>query len=127
MAAGVPRFVTVNVGQLEAECDTGAAVDAASLGRLVEASGAAGRLPLKVLGGGDLSKALTVSAAAFSATAAAKIEAAGGKAVVVPVKAKWTRPDRKVVKAAAVAAAAAAAEAGGGGGGEAPAAAAAEE
>ena len=111
MAAGVPRFVTVNVGQLESECDTGAAVDLASLGRLVEATGAAGRLPLKVLGDGDLTKALTVTAASFSASAAAKIEAAGGKAVVVPVKAKWMRPDRKAKKAAV----AAEAEADGGG------------
>ena len=35
---------------------------------------------LKVLGKGDLTKKLTVKAAAFSATAKEKIEAAGGKA-----------------------------------------------
>lgn len=121
MSAGVPRYFTVNVSQLEAECAAGADVDAAALGRLTEATGAAGRLPLKVLGDGDLSKALTVRAAAFSASAAAKIEAAGGKAVVVPVKPKWVRPDRKA-KAEAKAAG------GAGGGGEAaePAAAAEE-
>jgi len=38
---------------------------------------------VKVLGGGELSKKLTVKAAAFSESAKAKIEAAGGKAEVV--------------------------------------------
>jgi large subunit ribosomal protein L15 len=37
-------------------------------------------LPVKVLGGGDLAVALTVQAHKFSASAKAKIEAAGGKA-----------------------------------------------
>jgi large subunit ribosomal protein L15 len=37
---------------------------------------------LKVLGNGELTKALTVKAAAFSASAKEKIEAAGGKAEV---------------------------------------------
>jgi large subunit ribosomal protein L15 len=36
--------------------------------------------PLKVLGAGELSSALTVKASKFSASARAKIEAAGGKA-----------------------------------------------
>lgn len=36
--------------------------------------------PVKVLGRGELTKALTVRAHAFSSTAAGKIEAAGGKA-----------------------------------------------
>ena len=38
---------------------------------------------VKVLGNGDLTKKLTVRAAAFSATAKEKIEAAGGKAEVI--------------------------------------------
>ena len=38
---------------------------------------------LKVLGDGEISKALTVKAALFSATAKEKIEAAGGKAEVI--------------------------------------------
>jgi large subunit ribosomal protein L15 len=40
-------------------------------------------IPVKILGNGDLDKAYTVKAAAFSKTAAAKIEAAGGKTEVV--------------------------------------------
>ena len=41
------------------------------------------RYGFKVLGHGELTKSLTVKAAAFSEGAKAKIEAAGGKAEVV--------------------------------------------
>jgi len=41
------------------------------------------RKPIKILGNGELSKSLTVRAQAFSASAARKIEEAGGKAEVV--------------------------------------------
>lgn len=40
-------------------------------------------VPIKILGNGELQKAYTVKAAAFSKTALEKIEAAGGKAEVV--------------------------------------------
>jgi large subunit ribosomal protein L15 len=40
-------------------------------------------LPVKVLGGGDIGRAMTVRAQAFSAAARAKIEQAGGKAEVL--------------------------------------------
>lgn len=41
------------------------------------------RIPIKVLGNGDLAKSLTVKANAFSKSALEKIEKAGGKAEVV--------------------------------------------
>ena len=41
------------------------------------------RYGVKILGGGELTKKLTVNAAAFSGSARQKIEAAGGKAEVV--------------------------------------------
>ena len=41
------------------------------------------RYGVKILGNGELTKALTVKANAFSESAKAKIEAAGGKAEVV--------------------------------------------
>lgn len=91
MSAGVAKFVTVNVSQLNSECEAGAEVDLASLERLVGSTGARAKLPLKVLGDGEISKALTVRAASFSASAKAKIEAAGGSAVVLEQKAKWVR------------------------------------
>ena len=40
-------------------------------------------VPVKVLGNGDIDKALTVKATAFSKSAVSKIEAAGGKAEVL--------------------------------------------
>lgn len=83
------RFHVVNVRQLEACCKAGAEVHA---GMLADAGVIRDtKLPLKVLGEGELTRKLTVSAAKFSATARAKIEAAGGTVVEVP-RVKWTRP-----------------------------------
>ena len=49
----------------------------------IKAAGLAGKTDLiKILGNGELSVAVTVKADAFSKSAIAKIEAAGGKAVV---------------------------------------------
>jgi len=45
---------------------------------------------LKVLGEGELTKKLTVAAEKFSASAKAKIEAAGGSVTELPMT-KWTR------------------------------------
>jgi large subunit ribosomal protein L15 len=58
--------------------------------------------PLKMLGNGELTVALTVKAAAFTTGAKAKIEAAGGTCEVIPGQAKWmrTRPE-KAAKATA--------------------------
>jgi large subunit ribosomal protein L15 len=70
----------VNVGALEV-FDDGAAVDIAALRerRLVQ-----GRVDaVKILGDGDLTKKLTVSAHRFSKGAISKIEKAGGQAVVL--------------------------------------------
>jgi len=70
------NYAIVNVEALNA-FDDGAVVDAAALkaAKLVrkELDG------IKVLGNGELTKALTVKATVFSATAKEKIEAAGGK------------------------------------------------
>ena len=50
----------------------------------IKFAGLAGSKELvKVLGNGELSAALTVTADAFSASAVSKIEAAGGKAIVI--------------------------------------------
>jgi len=45
------------------------------------------RRPIKILGNGEVKKPLTVMAHAFSESAVAKIEKAGGKAVQVPLAA----------------------------------------
>jgi hypothetical protein len=46
--------------------------------------------PVKVLGKGEVSTALTVSAHAFSETAKAQIEAAGGTVTVIERTDRWT-------------------------------------
>ena len=73
-------LTAVNLGQLNCFED-GAVVDAAAL---IEA-GVIANCPygLKVLSNGNLTKNITVKAAAFSASAKEKIEQAGGKAEVV--------------------------------------------
>ena len=70
----------VNVSSLE-KFENGAIVDAAAL---IEA-GVLSKCTygVKILGNGELTKQLTVKAAAFSESAKAKIEAAGGKTEVV--------------------------------------------
>ena len=79
----------VNVGTLEA-FDAGQTVDEGALRVMGFVKGHADRL--KILGNGDLTKKLTVRAHAFSKGALAKIEKAGGKAIVLepaaPVEAK---------------------------------------
>jgi large subunit ribosomal protein L15 len=66
----------VNLGDLEARFETGAAVTLEAL----HAKGLATRkdVPVKVLAKGELSKALTVHAHGFSRSAREQIEAAGG-------------------------------------------------
>ena len=70
----------VNLGDLEARFDEGAAVTLEQLRerRLASKKG----VPVKILAKGELNKALTVHAHAFSASAKARIEAAGGTCVV---------------------------------------------
>ena len=71
----------VNLGDLEARFDKGAEVtpDALREKGLAKRRG----VPVKVLAKGELSKALTVHAHGFSATARERIEAAGGTCQVI--------------------------------------------
>jgi large subunit ribosomal protein L15 len=66
----------VNLDDLEARFDKGAEVTPASLSAVGLATRA--DVPVKILGRGELNKALTVHAHGFSASAREKIEAAGG-------------------------------------------------
>lgn len=75
------RYAVVNVGDLEERFKANSTITRESLlevGLLRDA-----HLPLKVLGTGDVKKKLTVEAAKFSASAAKKIESAGGVARVL--------------------------------------------
>ncbi len=71
------RYATVNVSDLE-KFENGSVINAEFLkaAGLVKKPGDG----LKVLGGGELTKKLTVQAVKFTASAKEKIEAAGGKA-----------------------------------------------
>ena len=76
--------VAVNVGKLEKAFSAGdeVTVDALRAKNLVS-----GRFDqVKILGDGELAKKLKVSAHRFSAAALAKIQQAGGEAIVLPAK-----------------------------------------
>jgi large subunit ribosomal protein L15 len=77
------RYVPVNLDALN-RFDDGARVDETALRSLGLANGPVPRV--KILGAGDLTKKLTVSAHAFSASARAKIEAKGGTCEVINSK-----------------------------------------
>ena len=71
----------VNIASLEERFDAGTEVTI----ELMKANGLATRkdIPVKVLAKGEITKALTVHAHAFSASARERIEAAGGTCTVV--------------------------------------------
>jgi ribosomal protein L18E len=85
------EYQVVNVEDLETRFENGAKVNAATLAE----AGLIGdrEEEIKVLGNGQLSKKLTVEAQRFSASAAAKIEAAGGT-----VTRLGPQPKKKFVK-----------------------------
>jgi len=71
------EYEIVNVDQLEARFDKGALVDPAALRSIRLVRRATGKV--KVLGRGEITRALTVKVHRASAEAKKKIEAAGGK------------------------------------------------
>jgi len=74
-------FEIVNVKAIEARFEDGAAVNPESLtaAGLIRSA----KIPVKILGTGDLAKKLEVTAAAFTKTAMEKITNAGGTATVI--------------------------------------------
>ena len=74
------EYTVVNVARLEEVFDAGSVVTPEELRRrgIVRR-----RMPIKVLGQGDISKSLSVSANAFSKQAIDKIKQAGGSAEVI--------------------------------------------
>ena len=74
------RFIAVNVGDLN-KFDDGARVDEVALRAVGLANGRASGV--KILGDGELTKKLTVSASAFSVSARTKIEAKGGTCEII--------------------------------------------
>ncbi|MEW6159304.1 MAG: 50S ribosomal protein L15 [Verrucomicrobiota bacterium] len=81
------RYIPVNLESLN-QFDEGARVDVAALRAAGLANGKGDGI--KILGTGELTKRLTVSAHAFSASARTKIEAKGGTCEVVSPKPETT-------------------------------------
>ncbi len=85
------EYSVVNLDQLEGQFDAGMTVtpDALREAGLVHGK----RLPIKVLGRGEITKPLTVHAHKFSGSAADKLAAAGGKAEAIArdEASTWTR------------------------------------
>ncbi len=77
------RYLPVNLEMLN-RFEDGARVDAAALENAGLANGRAAGI--KILGGGELTRKLNVSAHAFSASARSKIEAKGGACEVISSK-----------------------------------------
>ena len=87
------EYATVNVSDLEKKFESGAEIDAQAV---VEAGLVKKTFDgLKILGNGDITKSFTVKASKFTETAAAKIEKAGGKAVVLEEKAKFLPKNKR--------------------------------
>lgn len=86
----------LNVGDLDALFDNGAEVTIESLKALGKLKGRFEQF--KVLGGGELTKKLKISAHRFSKSALEKISAAGGEAVVLPAKAPVVKNQKKAAK-----------------------------
>jgi large subunit ribosomal protein L15 len=84
-------YAIVNLGDIAASFEAGVVVDEAALRAkgLVKGHAIDG---IKILGDGELTKALEIHATKFSGSAAAKIAAAGGKILVVPYKARAATP-----------------------------------
>lgn len=95
MHAGLPKYVPVNLKDIEtAGFQEGEEVSLESLKEkgLINPSGRERRLPLKILGDGDLSVKLSFKARAFSASAKEKLETAGCSLTVLPGRKKWVKP-----------------------------------
>ena len=92
------RYIAVNLESLN-RFDDGATVDEAALRQSGLANGRETRV--KILGGGDLTRKLTVKAHAFSAAARAKIEKLGGACQIIEIKRTDQRDKKEPAKEAA--------------------------
>eukprot|EP00899_Mesostigma_viride_P021466 jgi/Mesvir1/29320/Mv01576-RA.1 len=93
MGAGLPKYITINVGEI-AEMftpDEEVSLESLEAKRILNISGRDRELPLKLLGEGDISIPLKVKGAAMSESAREKLEKAGGSFEMVKLKKKWSR------------------------------------
>ncbi|CAO2828530.1 unnamed protein product [Amaranthus hypochondriacus] len=94
MHAGLPKYVPVNLRDIEvAGFNEGEEVTLESLKKkgIINPSGRERRLPLKILGEGELSTKLNIKARAFSESAKEKLEAVGCSVTVLPGRKKYVK------------------------------------
>ncbi|KAE9589427.1 hypothetical protein Lal_00000123 [Lupinus albus] len=94
MRAGLPKYVHVNLRDIEPRFQDGEEVSLETLKekRIINPSGRERKLPLKILGHGELTKKLTIKARAYSASAKEKLETLGCSLTVLPGRKKWVKP-----------------------------------
>ncbi|KAI9170356.1 hypothetical protein LWI28_026742 [Acer negundo] len=95
MHAGLPKYVPVNLKDIaEAGFQEGEEVSLETLKKkgLINPSGRERKLPLKILGDGELSLKLSFKARSFSASAKEKLESVGCSLTVLPGRKKWVKP-----------------------------------
>jgi large subunit ribosomal protein L15 len=90
--------IAINLGDLNAAFKSG---DQVTPEKLAEANIISSMYDeLKILGNGEVTKKLKISAHRFSKTATEKITAAGGEAIVLPGKAPVVKPPKKAKEGA---------------------------
>ncbi|KAL6566381.1 60S ribosomal protein L15 [Orobanche gracilis] len=95
MRAGLPKYVPVNLKDIaDAGFQEGEEVSLESLKMkgLINPSGRERRLPLKILGDGELNVKLNFKARAFSSSAKEKLEGVGCSITILPGRKKWVKP-----------------------------------
>ncbi|KAI4304969.1 hypothetical protein MLD38_040422 [Melastoma candidum] len=95
MHAGLPKYIPVNLKDIEtAGYQEGEEVSLETLKAkgLINPSGRERRLPLKILGYGELSMKLNIKARSISAAAKEKLETAGCSLTLLPGRKKWVKP-----------------------------------
>eukprot|EP00850_Spirogloea_muscicola_P022220 SM000283S10692 [mRNA] locus=s283:141058:142452:+ [translate_table: standard] len=92
MGAGLPKYVSVNLEDIAAfgvEEDEEITLESLIAKRIINPSGRDRKLPLKILGAGDLGTKATIKAASFSTSAKQKLEEAGCTLVTLPGRKKF--------------------------------------
>ncbi|XP_047089876.1 50S ribosomal protein L15, chloroplastic-like [Lolium rigidum] len=92
MHIGLPKYVPFNLRDIaQGGFKDGEEISLESLKSkgLINPSGRERKLPLKILGDGDVSVKLNIKAGAFSSSAKEKLEAAGCTLTVLPKRKKW--------------------------------------
>ncbi|PPS01907.1 hypothetical protein GOBAR_AA18762 [Gossypium barbadense] len=95
MHAGLPKCIPVNLKDIEtAGFRDGDEVSLVTLAKrgLINPSGRDRKLPLKILGDGELNVKLNFKARVFSPSAKKKLEAAGSSLIVLHGWKKWVKP-----------------------------------